>query len=62
MFFTRVVSVPKGIVISIWHLPAEIKIRKENIRTKRDTSKAYSEPCQSKILNGFQLLSIVFIV
>ena len=59
---------PKGIFISIWHLPVEIQVDKENIRTKRDTSEAYSERSQTskielfaKILNGFQPLTIVFI-
>ena len=57
---------PKGIFISIWHLHVQIKNHKENTRTKRETSEAYSEPCQTskmkifvKILNGFQLLSIL---
>ena len=59
---------PKGIFISIWHLPVQIKAHQENIATKRETSEACSEPSQTskmklfaKILNGFQLLTIVFI-
>ena len=93
---------PKEIFISIWHLPFQIKVHKENIRTKRETSEAYSEPFRTsnmkllvnltafryqllplskllyteaysapsqtskmelfaKILNGFHLLTIVFI-
>ena len=60
---------PKGISISIWHLPVEIKVHIENIRTKSKTSEAYSQPCQTskmnlfvKTLNRFQLLTIVFIM
>ena len=54
---------PKGVFISIWLLPVQIKVQKENIRTKRETSEAYSEPYKTskmklftKILNGFHLL------
>ena len=54
---------PKRIFISVWHLPGQIKVHKENIRKKRETSEAYSEPCQTwkmklfaKIHNAFQLL------
>ena len=53
----------KGIFISIWHLTTQIKVHKENIKTKHETSEAYSKPCHTtkmelftKILNGFQLL------
>ena len=59
---------PKGFSISVWHLPVEIKVHVENIRTKRKTSEAYSQPCQTskmklfaKTLNRFQLLTIVLI-
>ena len=46
-WLVSMVSCPKGIFISIWHLPAQIKVHKENIRrTKRETSETYSEPCQ----------------
>ena len=44
---------PKGIFISIWHLPVEIKVHQENIRTKRETSEAYSEPCQKSKMKFF---------
>ena len=54
---------PKVTFISIRHLPVQIKIHKENIRTKCDASEEYSELCQTskmkvfaKTLNGFQLL------
>ena len=60
---------PKVTFISIRHLPVQIKIHKENIRTKCDASEEYSELCQTskmklfaKTLNGFQLLTIVFTV
>ena len=58
---------PKEVFISIWHLRVQIKVHKENMRTKCETLEAYSEPCQTskiklfaKILNGFQLLTTVF--
>ena len=58
----------KGIFISICNLPVPIRVHKENIRTKRETPEAYSELSRTskmelfpKILNGFQLLTIVFI-
>ena len=35
---------PKEIFISILHLPVQIKVPKENIRTKSETSEVYSEP------------------
>ena len=38
---------PKEIYISIWHLPYQIKVHKENIRAKRETSEASSGPCQT---------------
>ena len=41
---------PKGIFISIWYLPVQIKIHKENTRTKRETSEAYSEPSQTSMM------------
>ena len=54
----------KGNFFSISHLPVQIKVYKENIRTNRETSQqANSELCQTskmklfaKILNSFQLL------
>ena len=53
----------EGSFISVWHLPVQIQVLNENIRTKRETSEGYSEPCQTfkmkpfaKILNGCQLL------
>ena len=59
----------KGNFISISHLPVQIKVHKENIRTKSETSEAYSEPCYTskikflaKIVNSFQLFTIAFIV
>ena len=33
---------PKG--ITIWYLPVQIKVHKENIRAKHETSETYSEP------------------
>ena len=61
-------TLPKGIFIANFYLPVQIKVHKENIRTKRETSEAYSEPCETsemelfaKILNGFPLQTIVFI-
>ena len=49
--------------ISIWLLYVQIKVHKENIRTKRETSQAHSEPFQTsktklfaKILDVFQKL------
>ena len=60
---------PKGNFFSIWHLPIQIKVHKENIITKRETSVSYLEPCQTfkmklfaKVRKGFQPLTIVFIV
>ena len=60
---------PKGIFISIWHFPVQIKVHKENIRTNSDDSDVYSEPFKTskmklfaKLLNGFELLTIFFIV
>ena len=60
---------PKGISLPSGNLPVQIKAHRENIRTKRETPDAYSEICQiskmklfAKILNSFQLLTIVFIV
>ena len=57
---------PNHDFISIWHLPVQIKVHKENIRTKCDTSEAYKEPCQTskmklfgKILYGFQLIIVL---
>ena len=54
---------PKGIFISIWHFPVQIKVHKENIRTNSDDSEVYSEPFKTskmklfaKLLNGFELL------
>ena len=51
---------PNHDFISTRHLPVQIKVHKENIRTKCDTSEAYKEPCQTskmklfgKILYGF---------
>ena len=59
---------PKGIFNSIWHLPVQIKVLKENIIPKRETSEAHSEPCKTskmklfaKILDSFQLLTIALI-
>ena len=59
---------PKWIFICIRNLPAQIKFHKENIRTMHETPEGYSESCQiskietiAKTLNGFQLLTIVFI-
>ena len=56
----------KGIFISVQHLLVQIKVHKENVKIKRESSEAYSEPCQTskfylQILNGSQLLTIVFI-
>ena len=60
---------PRRIFISIWNLPVQIKVNKENKRTKRVTSEVYSEPCKTSkmklfaiILNVFQLLTVEFIV
>ena len=54
---------PKGNFISISHLPVPVKVHKENIKTKRETTGASSEPCETskvkpfaKIRKGFQLL------
>ena len=44
---------PKGIFMSIWHLPVQVKIHKQNIRTKRETLEAYSEPCQTSKMKLF---------
>ena len=59
----------KEISISIWHLSVHVKVHKESIRTKHETSEAYSELGETskiklftKILNGFQLLTIVLII
>ena len=59
----------KGIFISIWHLPVQIKVHEENIRTKSETSEEYLEHCQTskiklfaEMLKGFQLVTIVFIL
>ena len=56
----------KGIFISVQNLLIQIKVHKENVKTKRESSEAYSEPFQTskfylEILNGSQLLTIVFI-
>ena len=63
------VEICPKVIFSIWHLPVEIEVHKGNIRTKRETSEAYSEPYQkskmklfAKIFNGFHLVTIVFIV
>ena len=55
---------PKGIFISIWHLHVQIKNHKENTRTKRETSEAYSEPCQTSKMKIFvkKISAIVYIV
>ena len=34
----------EGILISIWHLTIQIKVYKENIRTKRETSETFQSP------------------
>ena len=59
---------PKGNFIPILHLPVQVKVPKENIRTKRETSDAYLEHCQTakrkrfaKTRNDSQLPTIVFI-
>ena len=38
---------PKRNFISILHLPVQIKVHKENIRTKFETSETYSEPYET---------------
>ena len=57
---------PKEIYISIWHLPYQIKVHKENIRAKRETSEASSGPCQTFKMTIFcentQVLTIGFFV
>ena len=47
----------------MWQLRVQIKVQKENIRTKRETLEAHLEYCQTfktklfaKIINGFQPL------
>ena len=55
----------EGISISIQYLPVQIKVHKENIRTKCENSEMYSEPCEIskmrlwKIVNNFQPLTIL---
>ena len=77
-YFTILSTINKEIIInnnnkrifpSICQLPFQIKVLRENIRTKRETSEAYSEPDRTskiklfaKILRNFHILTIVFIV
>ena len=35
---------PKGISISIWHLPIQLKVQKQHITRKPDTSEAIQNP------------------
>ena len=49
---------PKGIFIPILHLPVQVKLPKENIRTKRETSDAYSEHCQTAKRKLFGILDV----
>ena len=52
---------PKRIFISIWHPPVQIKVHKENIRTKLETSDAYSEPCQTSKMKLFSYLTFLLL-
>ena len=44
---------PKVIFISIWHVPDQINIHRENTRTKPETSEAYSEPWETSKMKLF---------
>ena len=58
----------EGILISIWHLTIQMTILQRKHKNKAWDLRDVSEPCQTskvkffaKMLNGFQLLTIVFI-
>ena len=70
-FFIRVVNfhrcLPQRNFYLHLTLAVQIKVHKQNIRTKREASEAYSEPWQTfnmkffaKIINSFQLLFTLF--
>ena len=39
--------------MEIWQLPVQVKVHKENVRTKRETAEAYLEPSRKSKMELF---------